>query len=675
MSAALPFLLSVGGGGPDGVYALRASAGGRRVQTELRLPAELVARARRLLGPGPALRVADPERLGAHLGQALFPEPVRALLLQTARAAAQRQAPVPIYLRLRAEELAALPWEWLQLQASAPWRPALRQDYPLLRAPSRAQPARPLRVVGPLRVLAVASAGEQAQLDALERALAPLVRAGLLALETLPAGDLASLGAALERGRFHLLHCAAALDWGQGGPRLLLGQAADSSELLRLCGRAPGLRLVTLTGAAGQPGQIAPAASLLAAGLVARGLPAALALGGPLAPEQSARFALGCYQALGQGAAADLAVTIGRAALAEQAGAWGLAQICLRPHGEALFQLSRPARRWLAPVAGVTAAALGLALTAAQPWARPQHADLGRITPQVQIAGALPAPSPTQTATPSPTPTASPTPASPPTPTALPPVARFAVYTPGEGETLEQIAARFGSDAQALAQLNRLEPGPPRAGRALVVPVYRAEVSEPGQGGLLVARGNPAAPRVALTFDIEIDARTLYDILAILRERKLRGTFFLTGRWTRAFPDAARAIVAEGHEVGNHSLTHPFFARIGLEGAASEIEQTEQIVRETTGASTRPFFRFPYGSWTPQTLALAGREGFVAYHWSADEAAIPAWLERARANPAGAAGAILLMHGRASTVRALPGWLDRMSELGLQPGSLSETLR
>lgn len=682
MSTSLPLHLSIGSGDPGGVYALRASAGGRRVQTELRLPEELVVRARRLLGPGSALRVADPERLGTYLGQVLFPEPVRALLLQTARTAAQSQVPVPIYLRLRALELAALPWEWLVLPASTPWCPALREDYPLLRVQGRAQSAAPLRVAGPLRVLAVASAGEAAQLGALEHALAPLVRMGLLTLETLAPDELTEVGATLARGRFHLLHCAAPVGWGRDGePRLLLGETAGVSELLHLCGRAPHLRLVVLTGAAGQPGQIVPAASLLAAGLVDQGLPAALALGGPLTPEHSASFAQSCYQALGQGAPADLAVTRGRMALAEQGSGWGLAQIYLRPHGEQLFRTGRLHRHWLVPAAGATAAALGLALVAAQPWVRPHSTDLDQITPQVRIAVAISTPSPTHSVTitpsptPTPSPTATPTPTAPPSPTVLPPVTRFAVYSSGDSETLEQIAARFGSDVQTLAQLNRVEPGPQRAGRALVVPVYRADSREPGQGGLLVARGNPGVARVALTFDIEIDARTLYDILAILRERNLHGTFFLTGRWTRAFPDAARAIVAEGHEVGNHSLTHPFFSRIGLDGAASEIEQTEQIVQQTTGVSTRPFFRFPYGNWTPQTLALVGREGFVAYHWSADEAAIPAWLERAHTNPAEASGAILLMHGRASTVQALPGWLDRMSALGLQPGSLSETLR
>ena len=673
----LAFHLSVGARNVGGVYALRARVADQRVQAELHLPDTLIARARRLLQPGPALRVFDPERLGEHLGEALFPEPVRALLLQAARTAAQSQAPLPIYLHLRAPELAALPWEWLLLRHSSTWRPALREDYPLLRMQGRTPPAKPLGVSGPLRMLAAAPQGEAAQLAELERALAPAVRERLLTLEALTVGRLSQIAAMLERKDFHVLHCAAPVVWdADGRPRLLDG--AGTLELLRLWERAPALRLVALMPAAAEPGLIASAAPLLAAELVQKGVPAAIALGGALSSEQVAVFTRGCYSALARGEPADVAVTAGRRDLAEQAGGWGMVQISLRPNGERLFRLGRPAWRRLVPLAGLAAATVAFTLAATEPWARPDSAALDTSGPALPTAliGAMVA-APSATAAPTEPPTAAPTPApSPaPTPTALPPLVRYAIYTAGESETLDGIAARFGSDVRALAQLNRLEPDGLRGGRALVVPVYRPDISEPGQDGLLVVRGNPSAPRVALTFDIEIDARTLYDILAILRERGLHGTFFLTGRWTKAFPDAARAIVAEGHEVANHSLTHPFFSRVGLDGAASEIEQTEQIVQQITGSSTRPFFRFPYGDRTPQTLALVGREGFVACHWSADEAALPAWLERARANPAGAYGAILLMHGRASTVRALPGWLDRLSELGLQPGTLSETLR
>jgi peptidoglycan/xylan/chitin deacetylase (PgdA/CDA1 family) len=205
------------------------------------------------------------------------------------------------------------------------------------------------------------------------------------------------------------------------------------------------------------------------------------------------------------------------------------------------------------------------------------------------------------------------------------------------------------------------------------VPVYQDGERLPSAP--IIERGNPDQPFVALTFDIEIDDTSLYAILDALDARQIKGTFFVTGRWVKSFPEAAKAIVRRGHELGNHSLSHPAFSAIGPDGAIKELAETERIAREITGASTRPYFRFPYGDSTPQMVETIGRAGYIAYHWNADDAAIPAWLERVAADPARARGAILLIHGRQRSAAALPGYLDRMKALGLQPTTLSAVLR
>jgi peptidoglycan/xylan/chitin deacetylase (PgdA/CDA1 family) len=257
---------------------------------------------------------------------------------------------------------------------------------------------------------------------------------------------------------------------------------------------------------------------------------------------------------------------------------------------------------------------------------------------------------------------------------AMPIPTGFATYLTAPNDTLESIAQRMGSEPELIASLNHLDAKVPlRAQHALVIPVYRP--GEPGLGGQVINRGNPAEPKVALTFDIEIDEATLYGILDILRARGLHGTFFVTGHWVMAFPDAARAIVREGHEISNHSLSHPYFSRIGGDGAAAELDETEKLIQHTTGVTSRPYFRFPYGDSTPDMADAVARAGYVAYHWSADDGAISAWLDRTAQNPADGNGGILLMHGRPETVAALPGWLDRLSAMGLQATTLTDTLR
>jgi peptidoglycan/xylan/chitin deacetylase (PgdA/CDA1 family) len=271
-------------------------------------------------------------------------------------------------------------------------------------------------------------------------------------------------------------------------------------------------------------------------------------------------------------------------------------------------------------------------------------------------------------------PTITPLPTVVPTPTPLPAPAGYVAYTIAPSDTLELIAERHGSIPAAIAAENLLGDDPAlRPERQIVVPVYDAGVA----GGIpqIVARGNPATPRVALTFDIELDEASLYSILEAMRQRNVKGTFFLTGRWVQSYPDAARAIVADGHEIGNHSLSHPFFSRIGLDGATNEIVETERIIREVTGVSSKPYFRFPYGDSTGDTVTLLARAGYIAYHWSADDPAIDNWIAGVTANPAAGHGGILLMHGRHDTAAKLGGWIDQLIAAGLEPTTLGETLR
>jgi peptidoglycan-N-acetylglucosamine deacetylase len=485
----------------------------------------------------------------------------------------------------------------------------------------------------------------------------------------------------------------------------------------------PDLRLLTLAGAPGTPGDTL--ADVAAAVHRQIGL-AALALG-QLEYAEAAAFCGPCYSALALGDPLDLAVTDGRAQLVEQGGAWGAPRVWVAPGAE-LIVAPQPARVAAAPAhshvaarepvapasipvgtplrprreqAGTggtarsaIAAARSFVLDATQvgrPAQRPRpEARGGLLQPKLialalatavlvlMISRVLPEPAPAETATAEATavagPALAPTAAPPGNPLAIAAPQGFSSYLVGPDETLASIAERAGSDAAALANLNRLPPDAPlRPGYPLVLPLY-------GDGEALpmapiVARGNSDAPRVALTFDIEIDDATLYGILDVLEEKGVKGTFFVTGDWAQRYPDAARAIVAAGQEIANHSLTHPAFSSMGAAGAVSELDETERIVRELTGASTRPFFRFPYGDSTPELVETVGRAGYVAYHWSADDFAIPAWLAQAAADPAEANGGILLMHGRESTVEALPGYIDQLRAMGLTPTTLGEVLK
>jgi peptidoglycan/xylan/chitin deacetylase (PgdA/CDA1 family) len=638
-----------------------------------------------MLQPNAILPINDPILFGQVLARLLFTPPLRELLL-AATTAGRSGGRLQFQIQVAVPELVALPWELITIGIARPWSPALRDDYTLVRVGRSARPAPAVVVAGPLRILAAAAPGEGLQLEALEAALDDAVRAGRIDLRLLYEANPATLERALAEGPIHILHCAIPVVFSeQGTPRLLLERDLDAFELMELLANAAQLRLVTLAGPQGDGSGVSGALPVLATTLLSRYVPATIGFGGALPAPLAARFAATCYGKLAEGAPADLAVTAGRRALAEDAGrGWGLVQLRLTAGGEQLFTFSpRPRRhtrrRATLSVAGASAALLIVLIGAGAIRTR-------TINPIVQSTPAMVVQTPAalmSTAIPSAEPTAIPSaeptaiPSAPPAPTTLAGPLSYATLLTSPDDTLASIAERMGSDPAAIVAFNHLDPQAPlRADRPLVVPVYRA--GESGAGGMVIRRGNPSEPKVALTFDIEIDDRTLYGFLDILRARGIHGTFFLTGRWVQAYPDAARAIVNEGHEIGNHSLTHPHFSRIGLDGAASELDKTEQIILETTGVTSRPYFRFPYGDFTADTAAIVARAGYVAYHWTADDVSnpsIPGWLAWAAQHPAEANGAILLLHCRPASVDALPGWLDQLAAIGLQPTTLGQTLR
>jgi peptidoglycan/xylan/chitin deacetylase (PgdA/CDA1 family) len=182
---------------------------------------------------------------------------------------------------------------------------------------------------------------------------------------------------------------------------------------------------------------------------------------------------------------------------------------------------------------------------------------------------------------------------------------------------------------------------------------------------------------VALTFDAGGDAAGLPSILATLAAQHVPATFFLTGSWTTANPAGVPAIVAGGHRIGNHSITHPHFTALSDQQIAAEVLGAQKTIR-SAGADPRPFFRFPFGDRNVRTIVDVNALGYLAISWTVDTlgwegtaGGMSAQQVADRAVAALRPGEIVLMHVGANPddsttfdADALPGMIQRMRAAG-----------
>ena len=119
----------------------------------------------------------------------------------------------------------------------------------------------------------------------------------------------------------------------------------------------------------------------------------------------------------------------------------------------------------------------------------------------------------------------------------------------------------------------------------------------------------------ALTFDDGPSINTPH-LLDMLGEYGIPATFFMLGNQAERHPDIVKRVIAEGHEVGNHSYSHPNLRVVSLARKEEELRRTDTILRNL-GASPQ-FMRPPYGSYDAATEKVAASLGLSLMLWSMD---------------------------------------------------------
>ena len=187
-----------------------------------------------------------------------------------------------------------------------------------------------------------------------------------------------------------------------------------------------------------------------------------------------------------------------------------------------------------------------------------------------------------------------------------------------------------------------------------------------------VYRGTSARRSIALTFD-DGPSESTPALLEILEQNNARATFFQCGANVRRLPNISRSVAESGHEIGNHTDSHPLFPFRSPQFILAEIEAAQQSIQQASGATPR-LFRAPFGvRWfgmraAQRKLGLTGvMWTVIGLDWKLQENEIAERL----IDQTGAGGIVCLHDGRAigakpditATLGAmrcvLPRWIDQ----------------
>ncbi len=189
----------------------------------------------------------------------------------------------------------------------------------------------------------------------------------------------------------------------------------------------------------------------------------------------------------------------------------------------------------------------------------------------------------------------------------------------------------------------------------------------------IIYSGDTSKKRVAITFDDGPDPSTLKSILDILDEYNSKATFFLLGQRVKGSEHLVKEMFNRGHQIANHSYSHPQFSRLGSSEAVRQIKMTEDLLGSFM---SHKYFRPPYGDYNRQTLEVAYQLGYKVMYWNVDtrdwaatnhKQIVNVVMERTKP------GSIILFHeGKQLTVKALPEILKWLTDEGYTMVTLAE---
>jgi polysaccharide deacetylase family sporulation protein PdaB len=216
-------------------------------------------------------------------------------------------------------------------------------------------------------------------------------------------------------------------------------------------------------------------------------------------------------------------------------------------------------------------------------------------------------------------------------------------------------------------------------GLFLVGTVYVQVADLLNAGPIAIAGTRTDQQVVALTFDHSWGNKYTASILDTLKNRDIKATFFIMGPWAKKYPEMAKRIVQDGHEVGSHGYRHENYGDMTADWVKDDIQKAHGLIKEVTGVDPT-LLRPPNGHYSNQSLKVTEELGYKTIIWNVDSLdwknpGCDAIIDRvmSRIKP----GAIILLHASdtpTQTADALPILLDRIQAAGYKIVTVGELL-
>ncbi|NLL76873.1 MAG: polysaccharide deacetylase family protein [Clostridiales bacterium] len=185
--------------------------------------------------------------------------------------------------------------------------------------------------------------------------------------------------------------------------------------------------------------------------------------------------------------------------------------------------------------------------------------------------------------------------------------------------------------------------------------------------------------QISLSFDVAWGNEDVEKILNLLRKHNIFATFFMTGGWVEAYPDDVKAILAAGHDLGNHSENHKNMSQLSEEQCEAEIMETHRKVQELTGYEMF-LFRPPYGDYNNIVIKCAAKCKYFSVEGNVDsldwkDYGVDAIIKEVTQNKNLGNGSIILCHnGTKYTAGALDGLITELEKQGYEFVPISQLI-